>query len=78
MTPMSSLVSIRTKASAGTPADAAASLRMRNSACIECRASRPPLKATALPDFRHSDMICGTTSGRDSNITPSMPMGHLI
>lgn len=77
ITPMSSLVSIRTNASAGTPWDAAASLRMRNRACIECNASRPPLNATALPDFRHRDMICGTTSGRDSKMTPSMPMGHL-
>ena len=75
---MSSLDSMSTNASPGMPAEAAASRRMLNSVRMDSVASRPPLKATALPDFRQSDMICGTTSGRDSNITPSIPMGQRI
>jgi hypothetical protein len=34
------------------------------------------LKTTEFPLFRQRDIICGTTSGRDSNITPSTPIGH--
>ena len=78
MTLISALVSRRTNASAGTPAVEAASLRIVNSTRIEFAASLPPLNATALPDLRHRDMICGTTSGRDSNIIPSIPMGQRI
>lgn len=78
MVRMSSRVSMSTKASPGIPSDAAASLRTRNRTWMERSASRPPLNATAFPDLRQRDIICGTTSGRDSKITPSMPMGHLI
>ena len=46
-------------------------------ASFELSASAPPLNMTAFPDFRHRDMICGTTSGLDSNITPMTPIGHL-
>ena len=75
---MSSRDSMRTNASAGIPTDAAASLRILKSTRMDSAASRPPLNATPLPDFRHRDMICGTTSGRDSKITPSIPMGQRI
>ena len=32
---------------------------------------------TALPDFRPSEASCGTTSGRDSNTTPTTPNGQV-
>ena len=40
-------------------------------------ASAPPFRQTALPDFSVRDAICGTTSGRDSNTTPTTPSGQV-
>ena len=77
MTATSSRDSISAKASAGTPAEATAERRMPKRARLERFASEPPLRATAFPDFRQSDITCGTTSGRDSNTIPMRPMGHL-
>ena len=45
---------------------------------FDCCASLPPLRITALPDFRHNEEICGIASGRDSKIAPITPIGQVI
>ena len=72
------LLSINTNTPLGMPAEYAAFVRISNSVLFVLDASLPPLNMTALPDLRHNDIICGTTSGRDSNIVPIIPIGHEI
>ena len=64
--------------SAGTPWKPTQALRARWIRALRLfrAASEPPFRITALPDFRASEATCGTTSGRDSKITPTTPSGH--
>ena len=63
-------------ASSGRPSVARAARTVASRAALEWRASRPPLRSTALPLLRARALICTSASGRDSKITPSTPRGQ--
>ncbi len=54
-----------------------ASRQIETSTALVSAASAPPFRHTALPDFSAREEIWGTTSGRDSNTTPTTPSGHV-
>ena len=75
----SSRASTSCSASAGTsPDDDAAPLNSSDKRRFVCAASRPPFRMAALPDFKHSEAICTSASGRDSNTAAMTPKGHVM
>ena len=75
----SSRASTSCSASAGTsPADDAASFSNSVIRRFVCAASRPPFRIAAFPDLRHSEAICTSASGRDSNTAAMTPKGHVM
>ena len=63
---------------AGIPACSAASRSTRAISVLEWMASLPPLRRTALPDFRQRPMASAVTLGRASYTMPMTPRGTRI